>query len=56
MKTVSEKIDEIMGNHLPHVYERLGNVEGKVSVILKLVVGICVGVAGSLILQIGRLL
>lgn len=36
--TIEEKVDSLLQNHIPHLSDRLSKVEGKLSVVLGVVV------------------
>ena len=52
--TIDEKVDSILTNHLPHLTERMANVEGGLSVILKVVVVALLGIVSNLIIAVIR--
>ena len=43
---IDKKVDEIKDNHLPHIYEVLGKLTGKMSVLIPLVLGILALIGG----------
>ena len=45
-KSTDELARDIYSNHLPHIYERLGSLEGKIAVVLALAAGIILLVIG----------
>ena len=53
---LEEKVDKILTNDLVHIHERLGCLEGQMDILTKLTVGILIGVVGSLILQVYKVL
>ena len=50
--TLEEKVDKILENHLPHLSDRIANLEGKVAVILAVVAVSLLGITGNIVISL----
>jgi len=50
--TIEEKVELILTNHLPHITERISCLEGKLSVVLGVVVATLLGIAANIVIAV----